>query len=197
LAEGDIGMAKARSKTPVTDSLSFPSILEHKEHLDALSDRLARHPNRELIRDAFALTFSHLRILILRESIARKKQALAELRGATAVQDAQKEAFGVCERALKTCLQAELERINSRRTMAQEGIETAEAYLRLKEKHPKDVAALQALVQLSSERGKQYAIKYSKSRDLEPVRQYIKSKMRMYRKHKEKMEFLEILKTKR
>jgi hypothetical protein len=74
------------------------------------------------------------------------------------------------------------------RQMASERIESAEAYIGLRDKHGKQRLALEALVRLASERDKDYSKDYLERGEYtyDDLRNYVNQLMRTYAKHQEK-----------
>jgi hypothetical protein len=83
-------------------------------------------------------------------------------------------------------LNAALKEVQNRiikKRMCKARIETAEAYLELRKKHPKQITARHALLNLPKERLKEYAKKYLDDRDDERLRDYIAGVMETYERH--------------
>jgi hypothetical protein len=71
-----------------------------------------------------------------------------------------------------------------KRPMSPGRIETAKAYLRLREKYPKLRAAILALIDLPPEQGKGYVQRYRDTNDMRQLESYLRSLLAVYRKHR-------------
>lgn len=120
--------------------------------------------------------------------LAKRERAAERLRYAEKVKDVsealRKETFA----HMRTLAHVKImqREMHPKRKMTKERIETAEAYERLRKSRRKEAAALQALVQLPSERDKRYAKNFRASGDGEKLRNYVKQLMKTYRVHQKK-----------
>jgi hypothetical protein len=157
-----------------------------------LFKRLFRHPDNEPVNDFRASARKLIQmgeeLLHSKTEVADLSQLLAELEQVQTEIDAAKSYISGVDTALKGWGEA-LGRLDDsvpKRQMSKERVETARAYLRLRDQHGKEIVALHALVNLPSEQQKGYAKKYRESRDEEALRNYVKSLMANYRRHQER-----------
>jgi hypothetical protein len=153
-----------------------------------LFELLAHHPENEPVRNLIKLIRKRDELYQLRERAAALRQLIAEAKYQRALSRSLARSTDALQQGLEGWHETleQLEDSVPKRGMSKERIETAQEYLRLLEKYEKQTRALDALVKLPDEREKEYAKKYRESGDLEALRQYVKSLMHTYDKHKER-----------
>jgi hypothetical protein len=189
----------ARNAKPDCGQYTANSIIGNIDNLPPDKQRklfglLFKHPGNDLVREFAADTFDLIRIWErLREFTSRRDRSsslLEQLRHAEELHVSLSESVAIEEEMLEAHGKALVQLADSvpKRRMSPERIATAEAYLGLRGQSRTRAAALEVLVNLPSEREKQYARRYRESKDTERLRQYVKQLMATYKKHTEPSE---------